>query len=340
MNSPKTEDVRTNSVTVKSYAKINLSLDVRGRRADGYHEVSMILQAIELHDDVECEWTGGESCMESGESSVESSESCERRIEIKVIQSEADRLREPVPEDERNIAYKAAAMMLDRSPGAKGEVKITITKRIPAAAGLAGGSGNGAAVLLAMRHLMRQDLEIDELFAMAAELGADVPFQMMVQMKTNPELGLAEDPRACVCALAEGTGTELTPVSPLDCRLVLVTPEIGVSTKEVYEGIDRAVIGERPDNRELALALERKDDTIVQKNMINVLENYTLSVYDVVYEKKNKMRELCRGRGVALMSGSGPTVFAATRSERLAEEIYEEMERGSGVCYLTGTMTD
>ena len=114
-----------------------------------------------------------------------------------------------IPEDERNIAWKAAALMMERFPSLSGEVEITIRKRVPAAAGLAGGSGNGAAVLLAMYHFLQEadpgaaaSLSEEELLALGGKLGADVPFQMMVQMKKNEELGLSGSPLACTCALA------------------------------------------------------------------------------------------------------------------------------------------
>ena len=338
------EKMDAKEITLSSYAKINLSLDVLGRREDGYHEVSMILQAIELHDDVTCSYRppcgSTEAC---GEGSALSNVSAPC-ISIRVIQDEEDAKRDVIPEDERNIAWKAAALMMERFPSLSGDVEITIRKRVPAAAGLAGGSGNGAAVLLAMYHFLQEadpeaaaSLSTDELLALGGKLGADVPFQMMVQMKKNEELGLSDQPSACTCALAEGTGTSLTPVRPLDSFIVLATPPAAVSTREVYEGIDRMEIKSRPDNRELAAALQRKDTKMVQKNMTNVLENYTLNVYDIVNKTKSEMSRACSG-GVVLMSGSGPTVFAAVCSREKADEIYEIVSREHDICYLTRTI--
>lgn len=325
-----TADAR--EITIKAYAKINLSLDVLGKRENGYHDVSMVLQSIDLHDDVTCRW----SPAEAGREPV---------IRIKVIQDEADEKREAVPEDERNIAYRAAALMMERFPAVKGDTVITIRKRIPAAAGLAGGSTDGAAAVLALYDMLRcidpaaaEKVTTADLLEAGGKLGADVPFQMMAQMKMNGDLGLAEGPAACTCALAEGTGTELTPVSPLDSYIVLSTPAVAVSTKEVYEGIDRMEISERPDNEALVRALAENDETNVKKNMINVLENYTLSVYDVVYKKKNKMRSVS-GDSVVLMSGSGPTVFAAASSSEEADEIFKKMSEEGDSCFLTRTIT-
>ena len=310
-------------ITIRSYAKINLSLDVLGRRPDGYHDLSMILQAIELHDDVTVGWDPDG----------------EPRISISVAQSAPDGKREPVPEDERNIAYKAAALMRGRAGKDKGAISVDIVKRIPAAAGLAGGSGNGAAVVLALDALWETGLGTDELMELGGMLGADVPFQMMVQMKTNEALGRADDPAAATCALAKSTGTDLTPVKPLDAGVVLSTPDIAVSTKEVYEGIDGMDVEERPDNDALVEALEAGSVENTGKNMVNVLEKYTLSVYDIVYKKKCRMISCAAPGTKVLMSGSGPTVFAVTKDRAEAQDIFEEISTDGDAAFLTSTIS-
>lgn len=291
-------------VHVRSYAKINLTLDVLRRLENGYHQVEMVMQQILLHDDVDVRWTPAPG---------------EFTIQLKTN-------RPYLPVDERNLAYKAALLMKDQY-GAEltGALQIDIKKRIPVAAGMAGGSGNGAAVLHALNYLWQLGLDVSSLNELGAKLGSDVPFCIMGQAKMNKILGLTDDPMAAHCAVARGTGTELEPVTGLESHLVLSKPSIGVSTAEVYQGLDLAAVERHPDLAEMLAALREKNQTAIRKNMINLLENFTLKRYPVVMYTKDKMQQLL-GEENVLMSGSGPTVFGLCDSREAAQQACEEMK--------------
>jgi 4-diphosphocytidyl-2-C-methyl-D-erythritol kinase len=185
------------SIGLKSYAKINLSLDVKGVTDDGMHLVEMVMQQILLCDEVAMRWTPAEAAGPDNPNALQ--------INLKTNRSY-------LPTDERNLAYQAALVMRDIAGKAPaGTLDINIKKRIPVAAGLAGGSGNGAAVLHGLNVLWGMDLSLAELCSAGAELGSDVPFCVMGQAAENETLKerFAGDPFACHCALATGTGTDL-----------------------------------------------------------------------------------------------------------------------------------
>lgn len=322
-------------VTIKSFAKVNLSIDVLGKLENGYHEVDMIMQTISLHDLVDVEWIPENK--RDGSSNVS--------VELKTN-------RQSLPTDERNLAYKAAVLMAGRYPEdtaskkhRTGTVKINLKKMIPVAAGLAGGSGNAAAVVLALNHIWGLGKTLSELLSVGAELGADVPFCMMGQAKANKVLGSAmnDDTLACTCARASGTGTELEPLKGrLKANLVLAKPKISVSTPEVYKGMDEIEIKKRPDNDKLAELLEKggsalSEDSRFTDNMVNVLELYTLSKYDVVTELKKEMQEMMPDVKV-LMSGSGPTVFAVMSSQKEAQTSCLRLKRKFNEVFWAWTM--
>jgi len=309
---------------IMSFGKINLSLNVLSRLESGYHQVEMVMQQIRLHDDVTVSW------LDSRETGAPAGE--EAPVQIRVS---ADM--ENLPVDERNLAYQAAMMMAEQyGQGREGKLCIGIHKRIPLAAGLAGGSGNGAAVLHGINRLWGLGLTVPDLCRAGSRLGSDVPFSIMGQAKANPKLGLSDDPQAAHCAAAEGTGTELRPVTGLKSYLLLTKPPLAVSTEEAYQGLDPAGIRERPDLAELIRALEERNDGIMKKNMINVLENFTLKRYPTVMYTKNKVKELLDGEPV-LMSGSGPTIFALCRSKEAAQKACREMRKINRETFWTET---
>ena len=248
--------------------------------------------------------------------------------------------RKYLPTDERNLAYKAALVMKDIAGerNLRGKLDINIKKRIPVAAGLAGGSGNGAAVLHGLNVLWGMDLSLAELCSAGAELGSDVPFCVMGQAAENDVLKdrFATDHLACHCALATGTGTDLEPLKGLESHIVLSKPPISVSTAKAYQGIDSIEIPERPDTEELIEGLKTKDYSRIEKNMVNVLENYTLKEYPTVVYTKNKMQEMCAGRAV-LMSGSGPSVYGLTGSIKESRAICAEMAKINRESFWTRT---
>lgn len=286
-----------NSICVKARAKINLSLDVLGRRNDGYHDVQMIMQSISLHDDIYID------CIDK------------RSIEIKCD-------KRWVPSNSDNIAYKAAAVMMDKYHLTKG-VSIRIVKKIPVAAGLAGGSADAAAVLKGMNELFSLNLKEQELMLLGKSIGADVPF--------------------CVkggTALAEGIGEILTEIAPLkNVSIVLVKPRISVSTAWVYKNLDIGKISLRPNTGLIVNFIKNQNIENIAKNMVNVLETVTLNRYGVIGEIKDKLVSL--GALGSMMSGSGPTVFGIFGSKMEAENAYMNIIRDNKWdCILTETFCE
>lgn len=306
-------------IRLNSFAKINLSLDVRGLLDNGYHKVEMVMQQILLCDDVLVRWY--EDSRAAG-------------LDIRLSTN-----RFYLPSDERNLAYKAAMVMAELFGSDKcGTLKIDIKKRIPVAAGLAGGSSNCAAVIHALNVLWKLSMPLEELCNTGAKLGSDVPFCIMGQAAANENLKdiFKDSPLSCHCALAHGTGTELIPAKGLKSYLVLSKPPISVSTAEVYNGIDNMEIPEHPDNTALIKALHENNHTVLKKNMINVLENFTLKSYPIIVYTKNKMKNHIKN-GCVLMSGSGPTVFGLCENIGEAKRICGEMLKANKESFWTRT---
>lgn len=276
----------------RSYAKINLTLDVLAKRGDGYHEVSMIMQSLGLFDLVIVDRTCGELSVTTN---------------LKYL-----------PNGEKNIAWKAARLFFDIT-GISGGANILIHKNIPVAAGLAGGSGNAAAVLCALDKLYGTHMSDGELCKTGASLGADVPYCI---------LGGTQ--------LAEGIGERLTEISPPPkLTVLLVKPPINVSTAEIYAEIDSCATLIHPDTRGMLNAISCGNVGKIAGKLSNVMEQVTAVKYPVICGIKEKM--LSDGAVGALMSGSGPTVFgifdddvAAKRSADSFYSLYKEV-------YLTKT---
>ncbi|MCR3758352.1 4-(cytidine 5'-diphospho)-2-C-methyl-D-erythritol kinase [Clostridium felsineum] len=278
---------------VKAYAKVNISLDVIGNREDGYHLLEMIMQSINLYD----------------------------VLDIKVI-DEGIRItsnRRNIPINHKNIAYRAAQLFIDTYKIDKG-VSIHINKRIPVAAGLAGGSADGAAVLKAMRQLFKNQITDKELIELGVKIGADVPF--------------------CIVggtAFCEGIGEKITKLQSLKDRLiVLVKPNFGASTKIVYSEYDKCTNIIHPDSRKIIEAVNKGDFDFVVNNMVNVLENVTAVKYDEINQIKAKALEF--GAQGAMMSGSGPTVFGFFDSKEKAESYFYEMKKYYKKVFITRTV--
>ncbi len=248
----------------RSFAKINLTLDVIGRRENGYHDIEMIMQSVSLFDLVLVDKTPG-------------------GINI------STNLRF-LPNNKKNIAYLAAQEFFNET-GIGGGCRIMIHKNIPVSAGLAGGSGNAAAVLCALDMLYNTDLGKDKLCEIGLRLGADVPF--------------------CILGgtyLAEGIGERLSPLPSLPkCPILLVKPPINISTAAIYEAIDSAQINSHPDNAAMAAALKSGSVAQVSGLLSNVMGVVTETMHPVIRGIKEKM--LKNGALGAEMSGSGPTVF-------------------------------
>ncbi|MFV0516188.1 MAG: 4-(cytidine 5'-diphospho)-2-C-methyl-D-erythritol kinase [Aminipila sp.] len=314
-----------NSIVLKSYAKINLSLDVLGLLPNGYHLVEMIMQQVELHDLVTIEWD------ETNEKS---------NIELAVNKT-------TLPLDNNNIAYRAAEIMRERFKK-KGVIRINIEKNIPIAAGLAGGSGNGAAVIHGLNYLWGTKLDVKELCNIGVKLGADVPFCIMGQAKSNKILNLYEDILASTCALAQGIGDELTPVEPLEATILLSKPSIGISTAEVYKGIDKEMgfslpaenesirIEHHINTKSIINGLNEKKYNKILCEMTNLLEIFSIKRYPIIMYTKDMIQNASRAQKV-LMSGSGPTVFCIYSARNLAELDFEVLRRVNEETYITNT---
>lgn len=303
-----------NSITLKAFAKINLTLDVLGKLPNGFHQVEMIMQQISLHDEVFISYE---------EVSEDSRPNTDERFLIKLSTN-----RSYLPVDSRNLAYKAAQLMIKNfgHSAESGKFTININKNIPVAAGLAGGSSNCAAVIHGINKLWNLKLTLGQLCSLGSELGSDVPFCIMGQSAADDILkeDFKDDLLSCHCALASGTGTDLKPLKGLESYVVLSKPPISVSTAEVYKGIDSEDIAVRPDNEAMISAIKENNYKVVDKNMVNVLENFTLKRYPKVVYTKNKMSDLYN-LGCSIMSGSGPTVFCLCQDAAKAENLCSEM---------------
>lgn len=307
-------------IKIASFAKINLSIDVTGVLENGMHQVDMVMHQLSFHDDVVIRYTPVQG-MRRGE------------MDISVFTN-----RYYIPTDERNLAYQAARLMADQCGRSihGGNIEIRIFKRIPVAGGLAGGSGNGAAVLHGLNQIWKLGFSLEELCSLGAQLGSDVPFCVMGQAAANFELPrkLRKNSLAATCGRATGTGTEIVPLPGMRKAVVLAKPPMGVSTKEVYRGIDTCSITRRPNNDRLAEGLARKNCKLIYENCVNVLENYTLQAYPKVQALKIQLQQE-KDVELALMSGSGPTVFAICRDIAAAKRICETLRRKGYEAYWT-----
>ncbi len=262
----------------KAPAKINLMLDVLHKRSDGFHEVEMIMTMVDLADRLEMS---------------------ELPRDTIVISSQAGY----IPLDEKNLAFQAARLIKERYNVRTG-VHIHLDKKIPVAAGLAGGSSDAAATLRGLNRLWRLNIPDQELQELGAELGSDVPF--------------------CITggtALATGRGEKLTPIpNPPQCWVILAKPPINVSTADVYGRFRSDKIVRHPSAVRMEQAIRNQSFTEVCSQMGNVLEDVTLKLYPEVQHLKDAMIRL--GADGVLMSGSGPTVFGLVSKEAKVARIY------------------
>lgn len=262
-------------ITRKAYAKINIGLDVLKRREDGYHEVRMIMQTVDICDDLAFERTA--------QSGI-------------VIRTD----REDLPVDDNNLIYKAADLLF-REKGITEGVKITLTKRIPIAAGMAGGSSDAAATMRGLNELFGMGYSVKELQELGVKLGADIPYCLVGGTM-----------------LSEGIGEILTPLpAPPDCFLVVAKPDIDVSTGFVYGNLHADRLTYHPDIDGMIEALRTGSLSGVTERLGNVLETVTVKEYPVIEEIKELLRSM--GAENALMSGSGPTVFGIFNKRETAE---------------------
>jgi 4-diphosphocytidyl-2-C-methyl-D-erythritol kinase len=278
---------------MKAYAKVNISLDIVGKREDGYHLLEMIMQSIDLYDEIVIE---------------------KQKKEITI------KCNKPyVPTDERNLAYKAAQLFIEKYNIDSG-VNINIKKNIPVCAGLAGGSTDAATVLKIMNSLFNINASDEELMILGLKLGADVPY--------------------CIkggTALCKGIGEEVTALKGFkDKVIVLVKPPFGVSTNSVYQEFNIEKARNHPNTGLIIDAINNDNLKMVCDNMKNLLENVTLRKHKILINIKEEMRH--NGAMGTMMSGSGPTVFAFFDDMLKAQRCFEKMKEKYSDVFITRTI--
>lgn len=274
-------------------AKINLTLDILRKREDGYHDLQMVMQAVTLSDSL----------------TVAPAREAEGRAVSDL---------HFLPTGNKNLAQMAAAAFR-RATGLGPQVDVSIRKRIPVCAGLAGGSADAAAVLLAMNQLSGAGLSPAELARIGEAVGSDVPFCV---------LGGA--------ALAEGRGEILTPLASLPpCHIVVCKPPFSISTPQLFGRVNVRKIVRRPDTAGVAAALAAGDLSGVARRMYNVFE-------DVL--ERRRFGQIASIKAVlidcgalgASMSGSGPSVFGLFSSPGAAQAAAERLRETYQDVFLCG----
>lgn len=266
------------TLRIEAPAKVNYRLDVLGRRPDGYHELRMVMQRIDLCDSIEITLT-----------------------DIPGIRVTCGR--EGVPDGPGNIAWRSADLLLKLAERKAG-IDIKITKRIPVAAGMGGGSSDGAAVLMGVNELLGLELSDQRLMEIGVTFGADVPFFIFKRT-----------------ALAEGIGERLSAIERVPTAwLAIVNPNIHVSTAWVYQNLQLTT--GRNEN-----IIPRFYESIADVCAIlsNDLESVTVRRHPIIAEIKEQL--LRAGACGALMSGSGPTVFGVFESETAARHAAADLAR-------------
>ena len=281
-------------ITGKAYGKINLNLDVTGKREDGYHLVRMVMQTVDICDTVTITETEG------------------NEIELTTDSGK-------IPSGPENLVWRAADVMR-REYGLTGGLRIHLDKRIPIAAGMAGGSADAAATIHAMDALFSLGLSLEEKQKIGVKLGADIPYCLMGGT-----------------ALSEGIGEILTKLPDVPkAKLVIAKPDLDVSTKFVYENLHADSLQYHPDIDGMVASIEKGDLCGITDRMGNVLETVTCKHYPVIEQMKGILKE--HGAVNALMSGSGPTVFGIFTDDQNAKEAYEAMQEAglARQLFLTG----
>lgn len=270
---------------VKTPAKVNLGIDTLYRRNDGYHELEMVMIPIDLYDEIEI--------VELNENKIE-------------IECNWDF----IPTDERNIVYKAAKLVKEQFNIEKG-VNIIIYKNIPAEAGLAGGSSDGAAVINLLNKMWNLKLSVEKRQELAAQLGMDVPF--FIEPKPSFLYGRGE--------FVETIETTL------NFDLILFKPEFNISTSEIYNHLDCEQVN-HPNIKKIVSSLEKNDYLEMCQSLGNTLEEVSTKLFDEIDDYVKLFVDL--GCDVGLMSGSGSTVFGITRNEAVKTRVNKEFSNLDG----------
>lgn len=281
------------STWINAPAKINLALDVLRRREDGYHEVRMIMQSIRLFD----------------------------RLTLERDNTPGIRLKTNLgflPVDENNLVYKAAALLREEF-GITDGLNILLEKRIPVAAGMAGGSTDAASCMIALNRLYKLGLSNEDLMKRGVTLGADIPYCVMKGT-----------------AISEGIGEILTPLPPApDCFILIAKPGIHVSTRTVYGNLtlnDKTI---HPNIDGMIAAIKKESVTDMCSCLGNILEDVTIKDHPEIKRIKQTMLE--NGALGSLMSGSGPTVFGIFDDKDKAEYTKKVCRDLPGGCFVFTT---
>lgn len=259
----------------KARAKINLGLDVCRRLENGYHEVKMVMQTVDIYDELEFK----------------------KRKDSDIILSVNSR--DYLGGLENNLIFRAAKLMKERYSIGQG-IEIKLKKNIPVAAGMAGGSTDAAATMLAMNEMFELGLGKEELMDQAVSLGADIPYCILGGT-----------------ALAEGIGEKLVPLpAPPKASILVVKPPIMVPTKWVYENLHLETCEHHPDIDGMIEALKEGNLKGITDRLENVMESVTEREYPIITDIKKMM--LGNGAMNAVMSGSGPSIFGVFPNEGVA----------------------
>lgn len=266
----------------KARAKVNLGLDVCRRLENGYHEVKMIMQTVDLYDTLEFK----------------------KRVDPDIILMVDSK--DALGDLSNNLIFRAAKLMKEYY-GIKEGIEISLKKNIPVAAGMAGGSTDAAATMLAMNELYDLGQSKEALMKLGVRLGADIPFCILGGT-----------------ALAEGIGEILTSLpGPRQAVVLIAKPEIMVSTKEVYENLHADSLEKHPDIDGMVTALKEGDLQGITDRMENVLETVTIEKYPIIEQIKDVMKSA--GAINAMMSGSGPTVFGIFETKESAQKAFDQI---------------
>ena len=268
----------------KAFAKINISLDIVAKMPDGYHDLKTVMQSVSLHDTLEI--------------------TCERGEGIRLLSNLGY-----IPNDERNLAARAAKLFFEYTGISGYSVAIKILKRIPVCAGLGGGSTDAASVLRALDEMFVTGLGREALEELGLKIGSDVPF--------------------CVdggTSLAEGRGEILTDVAPLpQCSIVICKPGFSISTPSLFAKIKAENIRSRPDTAGIIESLELGSLGGIARRMYNVFEDVLPNTARDVLEIKRILLEY-DALGAA-MTGSGSAVFGIFEDKEAAGRAHGVLER-------------
>lgn len=301
------------SLIIEAPAKINLLLNVKGQRSDGYHELESVMHQINLVDRIHIKK--------------------DDRITVKSNSSQ-------IPTGPDNLAYQAAELILHNYGRGEGAA-IYIEKNIPVGAGLAGGSTDAAAVLKALNILYNYNVVGEELAKLAAQIGSDVPFCLEGHPElsiNDPEIISREGKRSVVGAtcLAQGRGELLSPwAHRIIPYMVLVKPEFQLSTAEVYKNFQQNLMLRPPDLAAFIRAWQLYDIIEIAQSCENVLETVSTVLNPEILQIKEELKAM--GAIKAVMSGSGPAVFGIFTCLDPAHRAWQELKQNYAETYLVSS---